>query len=121
MRLSMKSVSPHCNFQLSGSTVFTEESCILRLRQILARLFTQIHIEFAIVLEGLHEIFARKLDLYRLTEMADARKNLKITIITPTATPRYLVHKQCTTSKNKQNTSKHARDSNLKFQIQTRP
>jgi hypothetical protein len=44
------------------------ESCILQFRQILARLFAQIHIEFAVVLEGLHKIFARKLDLYRLTE-----------------------------------------------------
>jgi hypothetical protein len=61
-------VSPCYDFQTSGAAVFTEESCILRLRQILARLFAQIHFEFAIVLEGLHKIFAWKLNLYRLTE-----------------------------------------------------
>ncbi len=55
-------------FTITGSVVFTEESCVPRLWQILARLFAQIHVESAIVLEGLHKIFALQLDLCRLTE-----------------------------------------------------
>jgi hypothetical protein len=67
----IKTLKDHLSTQLInkklGYIAFMEESCIPRPQQILVRLFAQVLFELPIALEGLHKIFALKLDLCRLT------------------------------------------------------